>query len=195
MAVVAVGLIVGGMSLALAPANETFTRLDNQLIPARNEIDSASASYAETARTLQRAAVETDPAARSAAFAQLAASNSAGGAAWKSFKRLSVGLPGEGAMQRVFEDDRTLGLALGVQFLQGPVTSVTEFADVAEVSNAILADLNKVKSLYQAQVERAIRETNQDLTATQRSIWLLAAAVLVVLLISFWLAAARRSRA
>ena len=33
-----------------------------------------------------------------------------------------------------------------------------------------------------------VRETSQDLTATQRSIWLLAAAVLVVLLISFWLA-------
>ena len=62
MAVLAVGLIVGGMVLALAPANETFTRLDRQLIPARNEIDTASASYAETARTLQRAAVETDPA-------------------------------------------------------------------------------------------------------------------------------------
>ncbi len=56
----------------------------------------------------------------------------------------------------VFEADRDVGLAVGVQFLQGPVTSVTEFAHVAELSNAMLADLNLLKALYQRQVQLAV---------------------------------------
>ena len=106
---------------------------------------------------MQQAAVETEPGARQAAFALLATSNSAGEAAWQSFQRLSVDLPGEDTLVGVFEADRDGGLgASGSSFSRGPVTSVTEFAHVAELSNAMLADLNLLKALYQRQVQLAV---------------------------------------
>ncbi len=187
--ILAVALVVGGMLLALAPARDQFVKLDTELVPARRQIDIASRSYAQAARTLQRAAVASDPGEREAAFQVLATSNSAGEAAWKAFERLSVNLPGEAALSEKFTADRKQGLTVGLQFLTGPITSVQAFADVAELSNVMLADLNEIKSLYQVQVQRAIHGARQDLSVTQGNILILAGAVLAAMSVAFGLAA------
>jgi hypothetical protein len=167
---VAMGLGFGGTLLALAPAHVHFGRLDNQLIPARDRIDQASASYALTAQNLEHAAVDEDPVQRQAAFAALATSNSAGEAAWKAFKRLSVNLPGEAPLVKTFEADRQIGLTAGVPFLQAPVASVADFANVVQLSNTMLIDLSQIKMLYQAEVRRTVRSTDHDLDCPSPSV-------------------------
>jgi len=185
---VAIGLGFGGMVLSLAPANAHFGRLDDQLIPARDRIDEAAASYALTAQNLETAAVNDNPAQRDAAFAALATSNSAGEAAWKAFQRFSANLPGEAALVKTFETDRQIGLTAGVPFLQAPVTSVAEFAKVVQLSNTMLIDLSRIKLLYQAEVRRTVHSTDQDLDSARQTLFVLAGTVLVGLSIAFGVA-------
>jgi diguanylate cyclase (GGDEF)-like protein len=189
VAIVTLAVIVGGMLVALGPTQGQLNGLDAKLIPTIQRIDTASAGYARTAQTVQQLAVETDPVKRNAALASLAASRSAAQIAWDAYRRLSVSLPGEGALQRSFEADRKLALAAGAQLFTGSDDSVAAFASVGQLSDTVVDDLNKIKQLYQTQVHTALHNASQDFGATQRDLLLLAVAALIGLSLGFGLAA------
>ena len=189
VAIITVVVIAGGMLVALGPTEGQLDKLDSQLIPTIARVDTASASYARTAEIVQQLAVETDPVKRSAALASLTASRSAAEVAWNAYQRLSVSLPGEDALQRSFKADRKLALAAGAQLFTGASDSVAAFANVGQLSDAVLADLSKIKQLYQTQVHTALHNASQDFGVTQRDLLLLAAAALIGLSLAFGVAA------
>ena len=154
-----------------------------------------SASYAQTAQTVQQLAVETDPEKRNSELASLAARRAAGEVAWNAYRRLSVKLPGEGKLRRTFEANRKLGLAAGAQLFTGSDDSVTAFAHFATLSNAMLADLNKIKELYETQAQDDLHGVNQDLDARLLDIFLLAVAVFIGLSVAFGFAIHASARA
>ena len=160
------------MLLALGPTHGQLNTLESKLIPTIEQIDTAAASYARTAQAVQQLAIETDPAKRNSAFALLAASRSAGEVAWNAYQRLSLNLPGEAKLRRTFEADRKLGLAAGAQLITGSADPVAALALVVQVSDTVLTDLNKIKQLNRTEMQRALRNSYQDIGVAQRDLLL-----------------------
>jgi diguanylate cyclase (GGDEF)-like protein len=180
---------VGGVQLSLHATSAELAAADSRIIPAIQQLDVAQVKYGEGSHTLQRAAQDPNAATRAASFNALGDLNTAGASAWKGYQRLAAHLPHESALQKAFVHDRGLTLAAGVALLTSPTNSAATLAGVTRLTDAMRTDLDKLSALYEARIRATVSSTHQQVDSTARNMLLIAAAGLLLLGITFAIAA------
>jgi diguanylate cyclase (GGDEF)-like protein len=191
--IVIVAVIVAAVISALEPTHRSLANAGDRLVPAMRQIDEARRNYNETAAVLQET-LTPDPAARAGAINELTALNSAGEAAWRRYRTLAAGLPGERGFQRTFERNRQAALDAGALFVTSTTPSAAQLAAVTVASNQLRVDLNAIKELYEERIRTALTDATDDVRGAERQILLVALPLAIVLLVAFTLIA-RSARA
>jgi diguanylate cyclase (GGDEF)-like protein len=182
--IVVMGVIVATVIGAFEPVHRSLSDAEGRLVPAVRQIDEARQNYNETAAVLQKT-LAIDPVARADAINELTALNSAGDAAWRRYRALAAGLPGERGFQRRFEATRRAALDAGAVFVTTNSPTATQLAAVTVVANQLRIDLNAIKALYEDRIRGALAEAEGDVHAAERQILVVAVPLALVLLIAF----------
>jgi diguanylate cyclase (GGDEF)-like protein len=190
---VTVGLLVAAVFRSLAPTHDSLARSDDTLIPAIARIERAKERYLETAEAF-RLAAQTDPSARAAGIDRLTELHSEGAAAYRAYRTIAQGLPGEAELDAQFQRDRQDATDAGSRFLTTVDPSAADLALINSRVDAIRVTLNGLRDLYEARIRESLREARQEVGNTQREIVVVSSLALAVLLVCFG-AAARGARA
>ncbi|MGZ6994990.1 MAG: diguanylate cyclase [Acidimicrobiia bacterium] len=194
ISVMTVVLIVAGVFASLNPSVSSLKHSSDGLVPAMEKLNTARENYVAASSALQ-AAVNADPNVRGAAISALTSVNSAGEAAWKDYLRISAKLPGERKLQQSFVLDRTAALGAGSAFVTEPSPTADDLANVTRLSESLRVDLNRIRDLYQTEVQRSLKGATSEVQSTQRVILAVSGVALVILLFAFGIASrSARSR-
>jgi diguanylate cyclase (GGDEF)-like protein len=193
ISVLTVAVLVVGVLGSLGPTRGSLRVSNDDLIPAVQPLNEARVQYNNAADAFVLSSSE-DPAVRSDGITKLAAANSDGQAAWKSFVRASANLPGELALQRAFVVDRKATFDAGL-VLVSSAPSAAQLGTVTSRTNQLRLDLNNIKTLYELRIKRSLAEAKRHVDSTERQIKLVAAgAVLILLMVFAFAARSARSR-
>jgi diguanylate cyclase (GGDEF)-like protein len=88
-------------------------------------------------------------------------------------------------LQNQFEADRQAALDAGAEFVTTTAPSAAQLAMVTVASNQLRLDLNKIKDLYQEEIQHALADATSEVQSAERQILVVALPVGLLLLLAF----------
>jgi diguanylate cyclase (GGDEF)-like protein len=192
ISVVIVSVIVGTVLVALDPTRGALNRSNEGLVPAIEQLDRARAFY-NRAASESPSLINPDVGVRNEAVTRLTSLNASGDTAWKRYLKISIGLPGERALQKKFKKDLAAGFDAGLSLVSDP-TSTTGLVNMTAQTDAMRLDLNQLKEIYEHRVQQSLQDASVQVDATELKILLASGVALLIMLITFG-TAARSARA